>query len=106
MKKLLEILIIVLFFNNVAFSFTAKGTLAMDCGSFWSAFKGPDKYILDLYTQGISGFITGLNYSNNTRVGYNADAKMLTSIALDYCNKNPMKNVFDAALYTYEEGLK
>ena len=106
MKKITGILIILFFYNNVAFSFTAKGVLAKDCGSFWIAFKDSDKYILNLYTQGISGFITGLNYANNTRAGHNIDGNMLTAVALDYCKKNPMKNVFDAALHTYNQALK
>ena len=99
MKKLLGILVLSLFLNGNANSWTALGIF--QCGELLS--RQDDNIVKEQATAYVNGFITGSNYQTDGYVGKGTTNDAIYWSVVKYCKNNPLKDGADAAIDIYNQ---
>ena len=117
MKKLLAILSVVLFANQISAEghgvYTVIGFGANNCSSFSEIYDTNDTPILDQYKQWIMGYISAINHKaamdnltfdkgSNPKLG-KGKAEAFLLVMYYYCKANPVQTFNDAANYLVEQ---
>lgn len=100
MKKLLTIIIIILFSSN-AFCYTVKGN--HECGDIINGNKTDDDMLYQAIASWTQGYITARNFVSDFELGKNASFHSLYYAVLNFCEDNPLKDIDDAARFIYSQ---
>ena len=99
MKKILGILVLSLFSNTNAISWTALGFF--ECGELLSRQK--EIIVKEQVTAYVNGFISGTNYKTNSDVGKGTSNDAIFWSVIKYCKDNPLKDGVDASIQIYNQ---
>lgn len=93
MKKYLFLLLI--FLSSNVNAYVVKGTGASSCGTY---IEDQNSQVLSqINIHWVLGYITGYNMSTNKNIGGETDVPAISQYLLNYCEKNPLDELEDAA---------
>ncbi len=99
MKLLRTILVVTLMVaSQPSVAYLAKGGGGNSCAYLLDNFSQAHR---KLWQQWITGFITGINFSEDGQVGKDIDESALVYEVKNYCEKNPTELVTNAAANLY-----
>ena len=106
MKKYFKNLltIIYFYFSLTSYAATMIGGGANSCSHFLETTQSNNR-LSDAWGQWITGFISGMNYERNESKGKNIDEKDFIAEVRNYCQREPLKKVYDAVIWVYESKL-
>ena len=106
MRKYFKSLVTVIFFSISLNSYAAImiGGGVNSCSHFLETTQSNSR-LSDMWGQWISGFISGMNYERNESKGKNIDEKDFVGEVRNYCQREPLKKVYDAVIWIYESKL-
>lgn len=102
MKKIALFLLVISFQVNAA---TVIGGGANSCAYMLQTLQSNNQYHV-VWRQWITGFISGSNHQNGLRKGSSIDEDALVYEVKNYCQREPMKNIFDAVIWLYDTKLQ
>ena len=103
MKNFFLVFLLSFLLTGKSHAWTLKGALAHSCGRLLTAHENKWQSHMDIYKQGALGFITAMNFVLNTDAASGIDEDSIYYDVLNYCRKEPLKDVFDAAFNTYQK---
>ena len=103
-KGYLVALILLVVTPAYAGEYLLKGAGAHPCSHFLDTSSDP--VLRSQWKQWLNGFISGANLANSLSKGDGIDESAFVYEVKNYCEKNPMKDVGDAAEWLYKIRLK
>jgi anionic cell wall polymer biosynthesis LytR-Cps2A-Psr (LCP) family protein len=97
------LVILILLVSSPSFAqYTSKGVGGKSCSFLLENFDPTSKIVM---TQWITGFITGLNREQNKNKGKGVDETAMLYEVKNFCERNPLKDILDGAVWLYYERL-
>lgn len=106
MKNLTKSIVItsLFFISTSCIASTMIGGGANSCSYFLQTLQSNNQYVL-IWRQWITGFISGRNYERDESKGRNIDEDAFVYEVRNYCQKEPMKKIYEAVIFLYESKL-
>jgi len=102
MKNILVVSIFCISISCTASTMIGGG--ANSCAYFLQTIQSNNQY-LQIWRQWITGFISGRNYERDESKGRNIDEDAFVYEVRNYCQKEPMKKIYEAVIFLYDSKL-